>query len=69
MVCRIVCIKRIIQRELIEMFEKVTVEEFIDEVSVKEIMEEFESQYIRELEMWLDTITESDLDFELSFDF
>ena len=51
------------------MFEKVTVEEFIDEVSVKEIMAEFEEQYIRELEMWLDTITEDDLDFELSFDF
>ena len=51
------------------MFEKVTVEEFIDEVSMAEIMTEFEEQYIRELEMWLDTITENDLDFEVSFDF
>ena len=51
------------------MFEKVTVEEFIDEVSMAEIMAEFEEQYIRELEMWLDTITEDDLDFEVSFDF
>ena len=51
------------------MFEKVTVEEFIDEVSMAEIMAEFEEQYIRELEMWLDTITEDDLDFAVSFDF
>ena len=50
------------------MFEKVTIEEIMDE-SVKEIMAEFEEQYIRELEMWLDTITENDLDFEVSFDF
>lgn len=51
------------------MFEKVTIEEFIDEVSMAEIMAEFEKQYIQELEMWLDTITENDLDFEVSFDF
>ena len=51
------------------MFEKMTIEEFIDEVSMAEIMAEFEEQYIRELEMWLDTITENDLDFEVSFDF
>ena len=51
------------------MFEKVTIEEIIDEVSMAEIMAEFEEQYIQELEMWLDTITENDLDFEVSFDF
>ena len=51
------------------MFEKVTVEEFIDEVSMAEIMAEFEEQRQQQLEMWLDTITENDLDFEVSFDF
>lgn len=50
------------------MFEKITVEEVMDE-TMKEIMAEFEKQYIQELEMWLDTITEDDLDFEVSFDF
>lgn len=51
------------------MFEKVTIEEFIDEVSMAEIMAEFEEQRQQQLEMWLDTITENDLDFEVSFDF
>ena len=53
------------------MFEKMTVEDLIDErKTMAEIMAEFEEQYIRELEMWLDTITEDDLlDFEVTFDF
>lgn len=51
------------------MFEKVTIEEIIDEVSMAEIMAEFEEQRQQQLEMWLDTITENDLDFEVSFDF
>lgn len=51
------------------MFEKMTIEEFIDEVSMAEIMAEFEEQRQQQLEMWLDTITENDLDFEVSFDF
>ena len=46
------------------MFEKVTVEEFIDEVSMAEIMAEFEEQRQQQLEMWLD-----ELDFAISFDF
>lgn len=51
------------------MFEKMTIEEFIDEVSMAEIMAEFEEQRQQQLEMWLDTITENDLDFAISFDF
>ena len=46
------------------MFEKMTIEEFIDEVSMAEIMAEFEEQRQQQLEMWLD-----ELDFEVSFDF
>ena len=46
------------------MFEKMTIEEFIDEVSMAEIMAEFEEQRQQQLEMWLD-----ELDFAISFDF